>query len=297
VDLDGDGQRDILTGSYWPGHIYFFRGRSDGTFGKGEILVDAKGEKLHGGGDWKSENEPDMDSLAAVPFAWDADGDGDFDLLIGNIAGRVMLIPNEGTNKEPKFRRDQRRALEAGGAAVKVSGGDAGPVIADWDQDGTPDLLVGAGDGSVHFFRNAGTKREPKLEAGVELLKKSAGGYSNAVENGEAPSAPGTRTKVCVTDWNGDGQVDLLVGDLWYEKPAGKKLTDEEKARLAELKKKQTDLSQKYSKLYQELGAKAKDDEELKKMGAELSSLYQEMAKLEPRSTPRGSVWLYIRKK
>jgi len=74
-------------------------------------------------------------------------------------------------------------------------------------------------------------------------------------------------------------------------------LTEEEKARLDELKKKQAELSRKYSKLYQELGAKGKDDAELKKLGAEMGALYPEIAKLEPRSTPRGSVWLYLRKK
>ena len=29
-----------------------------------------------------------------------------------------------------------------------------------------------------------------------------------------APAHPGNRTKVHVTDWNGDGRVDLLVGDV-----------------------------------------------------------------------------------
>src|SRR5262249_12849400 len=91
--------------------------------------------------------------------AWD--GDGELDLIVGEIGGTVSLVPNEGTAKAYRFGKD--RALQAGGQPLKVEG-DAGPFVADWDGDGKPDLLVGAGDGSVTFFRNAGTSREPKLQ-------------------------------------------------------------------------------------------------------------------------------------
>lgn len=288
VDFDGDGQNDILTGSYWPGHFYLFRGRSDGTFEKAQILEDAKGEKLHAGGTWTSDREPDMDSLAAVPIAVDFDGDGDLDLLVGNIAGRVILIPNEGTAKKPAFNREKRRAIQAGGKDLKVEG-DSGPGIADWDQDGTPDLLVGAGDGAVLFFRNTGKKDAPVYAEGVELLPKSKFGY----EGVEKPESPGSRTKVHVTDWDGDGRVDLLVGDIWYEKAPELKLTEEQKKRRDELKAKQKELNEKWQELYD----RDPKDPKIEELGKEFSKIYGELSKLEPSSTPRGSVWLYLRKK
>ena len=164
MDLDGDGRRDVLSGSYWPGDIFIFRGQPDG-FAKGEALLSTSGKKVNAGPEWKSEDEPQMDSLAAAPHAADLDGDGDLDLLVGNIAGRVILIPNTGTAAAPKFHDAARRAIEAGGTAIEVPGGDAGPFVADWDRDGALDLIVGAGDGSVWLYRNEGTLEAPRLAA------------------------------------------------------------------------------------------------------------------------------------
>jgi hypothetical protein len=295
VDLDGDGNNDIITGSYWPGDLYFFRGQKDGAFAKGEILKGADGKNLNSGGKWKSDQEPDMDSLASVPFAVDQDGDGDLDLLVGNIAGRVILIPNEGTKTKPAFDASKRSALEAGGSAIKV-GGDSGPVVADWDHDGKPDLVIGAGDGAVWFFRNEGTKAAPKYAAGEAILPKSKMEYSKPTPVGQAPAGPGARTKVHVADWNGDGRVDLLVGDFWYEKPPDLKLTPEQVKRRDELKLRQTEMSKEYSQLWEKLGREAaKTDEHVKKLREELNAVYQELSKLEARPVPRGSVWLYLR--
>jgi hypothetical protein len=294
VDLDGDGKDDILSGSYWPGDITVFRGKGDGTYEKGEVLKDAEGKNLSSGGPWKSDREPDTDSLAASPFAFDHDGDGDLDLLVGNIAGRVILIPNEGTARKPSFDARKRRALQAGGAVVKVPGGDAGPTVADWDQDGKADLLVGAGDGSVWFYRNVGTREAPEYAKGAALLSKSGGGYSNALPHGGAPARPGTRTKLCVTDWDGDGRVDLLVGDLWYEKAAEVKLSPEQVARRDALKKQQRELNQRYVDLLKELGT-GSEDPRLKKLLEEMSAVAKEVSPLDPHATPHGSVWLYRR--
>ena len=104
MDLDGDGHDDILSGSYWPGDLFLFRGKADGAFEKGEILKDLEGKNLSSGPPWSSPKKPEMDSLAASPFAFDADGDGVLDLYVGNISGRVILIPNEGTAKKPALR-------------------------------------------------------------------------------------------------------------------------------------------------------------------------------------------------
>ena len=138
-----------------------------------ENLKDETGRNLNAGAPWSDTDDPNMDSLAAAPFAADFDGDGDHDMLIGNIGGNVVLMTNAGSKERPVFST-KRVKLKAGGAQIVVPGGDAGPVLADWDRDGKRDLLVGAGDGSVWLYRNTGEDPAPSFEKGVALVVRRA---------------------------------------------------------------------------------------------------------------------------
>lgn len=289
MDLNGDGHDDVISGTYWPGDLYVFWGKGKGEYEKGVPLKDADGDNLNAGPKWKNPDKPEMDSLASSPFAFDEDGDGDLDLIVGNISGRVILIPNEGTAKKPAFDTKRRRALEEDGTPIKVPGGDAGPVAADWDQDGKTDLLVGTGDGSVYFFRNG----EGKYAKGKALLGPSNVGYQNPAAG--APERPGTRTKLCVTDWNDDGRPDLLVGDFWYEKAREIKLTPEDVKRRDALRERRKELGAKWGELYKKFKKFDGQDPEVKKVQEELASVNRELAALEPRAQTRGSVWLFLR--
>jgi len=292
VDLDSDGRLDILSGSYWPGEIWLFRGKGGGAFEKGGAIDDAGGGKLHAGPPWKDKENPEMDSLAAAPFAYDHDGDGDLDLLVGNIRGRVILIRNEGSREKPAFGKS-KTPIEAGGAAIEVPGGDAGPTIADWDSDGKPDLIVGAGDGSVFWYRNKGSKTSPAYEKGVALVK--GGGYeglSEAPLEGSTPQGPGMRTKPCVTDFDGDGDQDLLVGDyMSFRKPAPV-LTDAQTKRRDELRK-ERDAA--IDKLQGWGNVKKPEDPEVQAVQKKFGEILQELSPLEDGHQPHGFVWLYRR--
>src|SRR5581483_6036837 len=124
----------------WPGELYFFKGLSKGQFAKGEKLTDRNGKEIKLGS-------------ASTAFAADWNGDGVLDLLVGDIAGHVWLVPNEGTARKPAFGTP--RKLEADGKVIQVPHGDSHPVVADWDGDGVPDLVVGCGNGGVLWYRNA----------------------------------------------------------------------------------------------------------------------------------------------
>lgn len=154
MDLTGDGIPDIISGS-WPGELYLFRGLGKGQFAAGEPIQGRDGKPIKLGS-------------ASTVFAVDWDGDGKLDLLVGNIDGDVYLIPNESEAKQYVFGNP--RKLEAAGKPIKVPHGDSHPVAADWDGDGKLDLLVGAGDGSVLWYRNTGTKQEAKLAAAQTLV-------------------------------------------------------------------------------------------------------------------------------
>lgn len=292
MDLDGDGHDDVLTGSYWPGDIYLFRGKGGGQYAKGEVLKDASGKNVNGGKPWKSENDPDMDSLAAAPHAADLDGDGDHDLLIGNIAGRVIIIENVGTKTAPKFSAE-KRALEAGGGVLKVEG-DAGPIAADWNQDGTLDLIVGAGDGAVRYFQNLGTKTAPRFAKGVDLIPPSDADRRERMQEGTDPKGHGLRTKVCVNDANRDGTLDLLVGDYVSQQSPEPNLTPEQRKKRDELRKEQDDLQAEIAKLYE--ASKDLESEPLKRLMERSRAVYEDLGPLEARRVPHGWVWLFLGK-
>jgi hypothetical protein len=340
VDLDADGHLDLISGS-WPGELFLFRGGKERTFAAPEMLKDKAGEFINVGGGIKEQDDgsllitgnADFDSTdegtfavyhgkrikstadkpisitgtASAVHAFDWDGDGDLDLLVGDIGGNVYLVPNEGTPKAWAFGK--HRHLEAGGEPITVQG-DAGPFVADWDGDGDADLLVGAGDGSVSLFRNGAGKsgtgksgatkgsREPKLGAAEELL---GAGISSNDDPKEARR--GIRAKVCAVDWNGDGRLDLMLGDYGDQKPDVPEPTPEQAAEHDKIRKQIDAEMERYQQLVSKLHGqgRVKDSSEREKLSKELQQLGQSMqalrAKIPPESESHGWVWLFLRKK
>jgi len=74
-------------------------------------------------------------------------------------------------------------------------------IVMDWNGDGLNDLILGDRDGFVTVYLNQGTNDAPKYAMGMKL---KSGGKEIKVRS---PSSP------YLVDWNGDGKVDLLVGN------------------------------------------------------------------------------------
>lgn len=302
MDLDGDGIGDILTGS-WPGELYFFKGKGKGDFAA-PVKLQRDGQDINLG-------------PSSTVFAADWRSPGRLDLLVGNMRGELYLIPNDGSNAKPAYGAP--RKLEAGGRPIiGPHHGDAEPVAADWDGDGLLDLLVGWGDGSVAWYRNVGSRTEPKLAQGVKLVPAAAP-RTNATNAASWKAEPGLRAKICVVDWNGEGRLDLLVGDFGGISAEKAELSEQDHKSEQEAKGRLQELQQKIQPFYDEYAKRlrvpthgdrsAQGRRERQRQAQELlqqpkfQALQKEMqavtATLEKFRRPavhQGHVWLYLRR-
>ncbi len=289
MDLDGDGRTDILSGS-WPGEIYFFRRLAEGRFAAGEQLKTAAGKPVNVGS-------------AAAPFAFDWNGDGKHDLLVGTVGGAVFFVPNVGSRDKPAFGDAQ--PVTAAGKPIRMEHGDSAPVVADWDGDGKADLIVGAADGSVVWFRNEGTAREPRLVAAQVLVPASPSAWRD--DKARGPADWGVRVKPWVVDWDGDGRPDLLLGDLCggCERPPSRtpeEASDEQQAvdRLPGLRKEWAATYQQFAAAPEPLTNvdRAKTDDlraRIKRLKDEITRLSEVRDRYKTGYMSHGYVWLFRR--
>ena len=132
------------------------------------------------------------------PFVVDYNLDGKKDLLIGNKEGKIALFINTGIEKNPAF--SGYHFLKADGKDIDA-GTHAAPFMADYNNDGASDLLVGNGEGFLLYYTNQGSNTHPVFVS--SLFLKDAEGLPIAVDS---------HCKPFVVDLNGDNKKDLLLG-------------------------------------------------------------------------------------
>lgn len=182
VDLDNDGDLDLLASSYYGDISYYqnvgtpqapaFAAPQTNPFG----IVPA--------------------SVLAAPEAVDLDGDGDFDLIVGEEYGMFKYYQNVGTATSPAFAAPQTNPF--GLTAVLYYNF---PAAMDMDGDGDFDLLVGEEYGNLKYFENVGTATAPSFTTPAQNPFNLGPGMYIAF-----PDA---------ADLDGDGDLDIIIGEYY----------------------------------------------------------------------------------
>jgi len=140
IDIDNDGDLDIMSGSSSGGFHYF---ENTGTAGAPSFGA----EQLN------------PFNLAALPFGnpnWsnvtfaDLDGDGDFDLLSGAYSGDFVYYENVGSSSTSDFTASMTNPF----LLTAIGEGFSKPTFVDLDNDGDMDIMSGSGFGNFYYFEN-----------------------------------------------------------------------------------------------------------------------------------------------
>lgn len=168
----------------------------------------------------------------ATPYGCDWDGDGDIDIVSGNTAGYIEWFENLSGPAVSPPRWAAPRRLMADGKVIRIQAGHQGSVqgpaeakwgyttlnVADWDGDGMLDLVVNSIWGRVVWFRNVGTRREPRLAAAapIEVAWESTSPKPRWTWWNPQGRELVTqwRTTPVVHDFTDDGLVDLAMLDV-----------------------------------------------------------------------------------
>lgn len=220
-DWDGDGDQDLIVGDE-DGRVAFVENTGQHV----DRLPVFKAPRY-----FQQTAEDVKFGALATACGVDWDGDGDTDVIAGNTAGRIAFLENLSGPGVEAPRWAAPAPLQADGVEIRIQAGPNGSIqgpaeakwgyttqsVADWDQDGLPDLIVNSIWGRVHWYRNVGTRTAPRLAAAQAL---------EVAWPGETPRPAWTwwtphgrelvtqwRTTPVAIDFDGDSLTDLVMLD------------------------------------------------------------------------------------
>lgn len=255
-------------------------GNRDRTFRKAKALNGTDGEPLII--PFKNEEDEDLERICTRPFAVDWNGDGHLDLVAGNFAGTFCWFKGEGKGKfQPKPEQ-----IKVGKKPLQVKGYHSDPFVIDWDRDGDLDLVSGSAEGGVYWAENtAAAGKLPKLKSFQVLIKPGNETDDTLPVDEDELTGPSSSTRISIVDLNGDGKLDVLVGDtVTLGKPADGVSTEEFKKKY-----------QAWRKVAVKAAKAMRYDSDSVAKQTEFNKIYNRRTQfMQDEST--GFVWLYTRR-
>jgi hypothetical protein len=149
-DWDGDGLKDLLISNdgYYEGgssvsKVAYYKNISQGANHQFQNINDS------------IINFRSLNIIGTRLAFGDLNNDGDQDMLVGDVTGRLNYFQNIGTVTNPNFIFSQTYYQN-----IDV-GADAAPQLVDVNRDGLLDLLIGERNGNINYYRNSGSLSFP----------------------------------------------------------------------------------------------------------------------------------------
>ena len=238
VDWDNDGDEDLIVGDS-AGYIGFIENLGGNPVRWAAPVYLSAGDKLI-----REQAEPNGSIQGPAEVKWgysilsvaDWDGDGLPDIVTNGIWGKVVWYKNIGTRNAPRLAPAQPVEVAWTGLTPKpawtwwnptgrelVTQWRTTPYAIDWNRDGLTDLIMMDQEGYLALFerrRLADGRLElappRRVFVGEETSSFDGNGVALNKETGllrlnANPIGKSGRRTFCITDWDGDGTLDLVV--------------------------------------------------------------------------------------
>jgi hypothetical protein len=208
IDVDKDGRKDLVMavrdggGKKGYSHLILYLNKAGKSGSKPYLLYQDR--------DYLGFSQLAVPIRRPVPAAYQNGKDSKTDLIIGNDSGRIMYFKDESSGTNPaSFKLAASSLMYKTGTGFKPIdvGTNSSPTSADINKDGMTDLLIGANDGRISYYRCLGYGPAPDYIPYFQLVTNVFGGINSGGKDFQ--SAP------CIADLNHNGKPDLLLGDIY----------------------------------------------------------------------------------
>lgn len=184
VDIDSDGDNDLFIGSLNNplGTIWYFENTGNSSQPQFQLIT--------------KQFSGITNDLSTTPAFGDLDDDNDFDLIVGRFDGTFELYLNTGNRFNPNLK--SQGILRDNNSNVIDVGTSSVPFLFDFDSDNDLDLVCGAFNGKVYYYKNIGTSENFSFEYVPTFFQAIDVGDNSTPE---------------IIDFDGDGVNDLFCGN------------------------------------------------------------------------------------
>ncbi|MBN2355196.1 VCBS repeat-containing protein [candidate division KSB1 bacterium] len=252
IDWDHDGDEDLICGNT-AGYLGFIENLDGGDPPKWQrpVLLRAEGQTIrimageNGSIQGPAERKWGYTTLSVA----DWDHDGLEDIMVNSIWGKVEWYKNIGSRNAPALAPAQPVQVDRGSEIPKpewnwwqpqerqlVTQWRTTPCAIDWNRDGLTDLIMLDPEGYLTWFERFEQEGAFLLKPGQRIFYGSNASVFDSKNNimdatagllrlNNQRAGKSGRRKICFSDWDQDGDLDLLVNSenvAWFENKGSK---------------------------------------------------------------------------